>query len=100
MISRIMWEDESGKTRQLFHSVDSTWNEEGTIFGWHPQFGDQAQIVMTGLLPYLRSIHGHTVESYFSAGAVSMQSKQRLNKEKDGVIREDDKLISSMTAEE
>ena len=51
MISRIMWEDEEKKMRQLFHSVDSIWNDEGTIFGSYPQFGDQAQIVMTGLLP-------------------------------------------------
>ena len=36
MISRIMWEDGDKKMRQLFHSVDSTWNDEGTIFGWHP----------------------------------------------------------------
>ena len=77
MISRIMREDEKGKTRQLYHSVDSTWNDEGAIFGWHPQFDDQAQIVMTGLLPYLKSLYGDSVESYFSPGAVGMQSKQR-----------------------
>jgi len=65
MISRSMWEDGDKKMRQLFHSVDSTWNDEGTIFGWHPQFKDQAQIVMTELLPYLKSIYGATVESYF-----------------------------------
>ena len=33
MISRIMCEDENRKMRQLFHSVESTWNDEGTIFG-------------------------------------------------------------------
>ena len=40
MISRIMWEDENVKMRQLFHSVNITWNDEGAIFGWHPQFGN------------------------------------------------------------
>ena len=55
---------------------------------------------MTGLLPYLKYIYGDTVESYFSAGEVSMQSKQIWDKEKGGVIGEDDEFISSMTAEE
>ena len=56
MISRIMWEDRLGKMRQLFHSIDSPCNDEGTIFGWYPQFVDQAQIVITGLLLYLKSL--------------------------------------------
>ena len=84
MISRIMWEDGNGKTRQLFHSVDSTWNDEGIIFCWHPQFADRSQIVMTGL--YLKSLYGNTVKSYFSQGTVSMQSNQRWDKDKGGVI--------------
>jgi len=77
-----MWEDAGSKMRQLYHLVDSTWNDEYTIFGWYPQFGDQAQIVMTGLLPYLRSLYGATIESYFLQGAVSMQSRQHWGKEK------------------
>jgi len=32
MISRILWEYKLRKMRQLFHSVDSTWNDEGNIF--------------------------------------------------------------------
>lgn len=60
-----MWEDGEKTMRQLFHLVDSTWNNEGAIFGWHPQFKDKAQIVMRGSLPYLKSIYGATVESYF-----------------------------------
>ena len=35
-ISRIMWEDGLGEMRQLFHIVNSTWNNEGKIFGRHP----------------------------------------------------------------
>ena len=100
MISKIMWEDDDKKNRQLFHSVDSTWNDEGTIFGWHPQFDDQAQTVMTGLLPYLKSQYGDTVESYFSPGAVTMQSKQRWDEDKGGVIGEDDTFITSTSAED
>lgn len=46
MISRIMWEVGLEKAQHLFHSVDSTWNDEGAIFGWHPQFVDQAQILI------------------------------------------------------
>ena len=72
MISRIMWDDEDGKMRQLYHSVDSTWNDEGTIFECHPLFENQAQTVMTGLLPYLKSMYGDSVESYFSQGTVTM----------------------------
>ena len=34
MITRIMWEDEDNKMRQLSHSVDSTRNDGGTMFGW------------------------------------------------------------------
>ena len=97
MISWITWEDDQGKMHQLYHSVDSRWNDKGNIFGWHPQFDDQAQIFMTGSLPYLKSFYGNTVKLYFSPGAVSMQSKQRWDKEKGGVIGEDEKSISSMT---
>lgn len=67
-----MWEDENKKMTQLFHSVDSIWNDEGTIFGWYSQFVDQAQSVTTWLLPYLRLQYGDSVESYFSPGVVSM----------------------------
>ena len=77
-----MWEDAGGKMRQLYHLVDSTWNAESTIFGWQPQFGNQAQIVMTRLLPYLRSLYGATIEPQFLQGAVSMQSRKYLDKEK------------------
>ena len=49
---------------------------------------------MTGLLPYLKSIYGDTVESYFSQGAVSMQSNQRWDKDKGGVIGKDDEFIA------
>ena len=100
MISRIMWDDADGKKRQLYHSVDSTWNDEGTIFGWHPQFEDQAQTVMTGLLPYLKGEYGDSVESYFSQGAVDMQSKQRWDSEKGGVIGEDDEFIATVSKSE
>ena len=95
MISRIMWEDESGKSRQLFHSVNSTWNDEGTIFGWHPQFEDQSQYAMAGLLPYLKSKYGDSVESYFSQGAVAMQSRQRWDKDKGGLVGEDEVCITN-----
>ena len=72
MISRIMWKNENGKTRQLFHSINIILNDEGTVFGWHPQFGDQAQIFMTRLLPYLKLLYGNPVELYFSPGAVGI----------------------------
>lgn len=80
--------------------VDSTWNDEGTIFGWHPQFKDQAQTVMTGLLPYLKLLYGSTVESYFPPGAVTIQSTQRWDKNKGGVIGEDDEFMTSSSAED
>lgn len=57
MISLIMWEDGQGKMRQLFYLVDNTLNDEGTLFDWHPQIGDQAHIVMTGMLLYLKSLY-------------------------------------------
>ena len=55
---------------------------------------------MTGLLPYLKSLYGDSDESDFSPGTVSMQSKQRWDKEKGGVIGEDDEFISSTSAED
>ena len=76
MMSRNIWEDEDRKKTTTI-PVDSTWNDEGTIFGWHPQFEDQAQTVMTRLLPYLKGEYSDSVESYFSQGAVTIQSKQR-----------------------
>ena len=82
MVSRIIWEDEGRKTRKLFHFVDRTWNDEGNIFEWKHQFGNQAKIMITDLLPYLKSLYGDLVESYLSPGAISIQSKQRWNKEK------------------
>ena len=86
--------------RQLFHSVESTCNDEVIIFERHSQFSDQAQIVTTGLLPYLKSLYGDSVEYYFSPGAVDMQSKKRWDKEKGGVIGEDDEFISSISVED
>ena len=71
----------SEKTRQLFHSVDIKWNDEGIIFGQYLQFGDQAQIVTTGLHLYLKHLYGDIVEFYSSPCLVSMQSKKRWNKE-------------------
>jgi len=61
MILRITWEDVHGKMWQLYHSIESTWNDEGILFGWEPQFGNQAQIMMTGLLPYIKPLCGATV---------------------------------------
>ena len=55
---------------------------------------------MTESLPYLKLIYGNTVESYFLAGVVTMKSRQRWDKNKGGVIGEDDDFIFSMTAEE
>ena len=100
MISKIMWEDGDKNNRQLFHSADSTWNDESTIFGWHPRFDDQAQTVMTGLLPHLKYQYGDTVESYLSPGAVTMQSKQRWNEDTEGIIGEDDTFITSTSVED
>ena len=100
MTSKIMWEDDDKKNRQIFHLVDSTWNDEDTIFGWHLQFDDQAQTVMTVLLPYLKSQYGDTVESYFSPGAVTMKSKQRWDEDKVVVIGVDDTFITSTSAED
>lgn len=45
------------------------------FYGWHPQFGNETQIVMTWLLPHLKSIYGNSVESYFLPGDVGMPSK-------------------------
>ena len=55
---------------------------------------------MTGLLPYLKSLYSDTVESYFSQGAVSIQSKQLWDKGKGGVIGDDDEFVSSTSAED
>ena len=62
MISRIQWKDKRGKQRQLFHSVDDTYRMDGVIFTWHPEFDDQASMVMTGLLAYLKAEYGTSVE--------------------------------------
>ena len=62
MISRIVWEDAGNRIRKLFHLVDNTLNDEGIIFGWYPQFSDQAQIVMPGLFQYLKLLYVDTVK--------------------------------------
>ena len=55
---------------------------------------------MTGLLPYLKGEYGDSVESYFSQGAVAMQSKQRWDNDKGGVIGEDDEFIATASKSE
>lgn len=53
---------------------------------------------MTGMLPYLKSLYGDTVDSYSLLDAVFMQSNQWLwDKDRGGVIGEDDEFISSMS---
>ena len=70
------------------------WNDEGTIFGLHPQFEDQAQSVIAMLLPHLKSKYRDTVESYFSPGAVAVQLRQRWDKDKGGLVGEDNACIT------
>ena len=36
MLSRIQWTDKDGKQKQLFHSVDETYRQDGIVFAWHP----------------------------------------------------------------
>jgi len=93
MISRIQWKDKSGNERQLFHSVDDTYNKNGVIFTWHPEFDDQASMVMTGLLAYLRAEYGDSVEQYFTSDCIDMQSGQKWDASKGGIVNEDDDHI-------
>lgn len=48
----------------------------------------------------MKLLYDDTVESYFSTGAIAMQSKQMWDKDKGVVIGEDDEFISFMTVEE
>ena len=97
MLSRIQWEDKKGKQRQLFHSVDDTYKMDGVIFTWHPEFDDQASVVMTGLLAYLKTEYGSSVEKYFTPDCREMQSAQVWDKEKGGIVNEDDELLAEVT---
>ena len=100
MLSRITHTGEDGVERQLFHSIDSSWNEEGVVFGWHLIFDEQAQTVMAGLYPYLRSIYGDTVEQYFSPETTSLQGKQTWDPAQGGVVGEDDMAMSGICGDE
>lgn len=100
MLSRITHTGEDGVERQLFHSIDSSWNEEGVVFGWHLIFDEQAQTVMAGLYPYLRSIYGDTVEQYFSIETTSLQGKQTWDPAQGGVVGEDDMAMSGICGDE
>ena len=75
---------DNGVERQLFHSVDLSWNEEGVIFAWHAIFDDQEQTVMTGLYPYLRTYYGDTVDQYFTPELTTLQANQTWDSEKRG----------------
>ena len=94
MISRIQWTDNEGKQKQLFHSVDETYRQDGVVFAWHPQFDDQANIVMSGLLAYLRTEYGDSVEKYFNEDCLMMQGSQKWDKDKGGILNEDDTLLT------
>ena len=97
MISRIQWKDKRGKQRQLFHSVDDTYKMDGVIFTWHPEFDDQASMVMTGLLAYLKAEYGTSVEKYFTPDCRELQGGQTWDKEKGGIINEDDEMLANVS---
>ena len=86
-----------GTQRQLFHSVEDTYKMNGIIFTWHPEFDDQASMIMTGLLAYLKTEYSDSVEQYFTPDCISMQGGQKWDVEKGGIINEDDALISDVT---
>ena len=94
MVSQIHWTDKTGKERQLFHSIDETFRGDGVIFAWHPEFDDQANMVMTGLLAYLKSIYGTVVEEYFTEDCIAMQAHQKWDMAKGGIINDDDDMLA------
>ena len=50
---------------------------------------------MAGLLPYLKSKYGDTVESYYLPDAVSMQSRERWGKGKGVLVGEDEVCVTN-----
>ena len=99
MISRITHIGDDDIERQLFHSIDSSWNEEGVVFGWHAIFDEQAQTVMAGLYPYLRSIYGDSVVQYFSPETIGLQSNQTWDPSQGGIVGEDDLAMAGISGD-
>ena len=78
----------------LFQFVDETCRQDGVVFVWHPEFDDQASMVMSGLLPYLKTEYGDSVIQYFNEDCITMIDLQKWDKDKGGIINEDDAMLS------
>ena len=78
----------------LFHSVVDTYLQDVVVFAWHPDFDDQASMVMSGLLPYLKNEYGESVKQYFNEDCITMQDLQKWDKDKGGIVNEDDAMMS------
>ena len=71
----------------LFHSVDPAWNNPDThIITFLPDFAEQAENIISQMVPYLIHIEGEYVRSFFSSEALARAEGCTWDVEKDCAV--------------
>jgi len=70
-------------TMSVFHSIDPAFNQEDTyVFTFLPEFSNQADQILSQLVPYVIFLEGDYVTKFFSAEALSKSEGCSWDKEK------------------
>ena len=81
----------------LFHSIDPLWNNPDThVFTFLPDFMEQAENVISQMIPYLAHIEGDYTRSFFSSEALSRAEGCTWDDEKGCAISDLDKELNKI----
>lgn len=82
--------------KQLFHSIDMTYNQKGIVCSFLPQYAAEARTMVSGLLPYLKYRHGEWVSKYFTPNAASRSETALWDDKLKMVISKEDKTLDKL----
>ena len=84
------------KHTQLFHGVARGFRNDSVLLTYVPQYESEAQMMIAGLLPYLKGKHGHWVTKEFTESAVRRADEAIWDKEKNMVVTKNDTRIDAL----
>ena len=84
------------KNTQLFHGVSRGFRNDSVLLTYVPQYESEAQMMIAGLLPYLKAKHGHWITKEFTESAVRRADEAIWDKEKNMVVTKNDTRIDAL----
>ena len=88
---------QTSEKKQMFFSVDLSWNRQSFIFTCLPQHESEARSFIPGLLPYLRYKHGKSVDKFFTAPAIERHASSRWDEAAQCVANPEDEVLEELT---